>query len=107
MSQTLPDKILHQRNPDDRISYQVYEIVCKYIVHHLCIAQYKIPQHTREFYFEVILVQEPVSCEVTNVTNRYMDFILNLDEEFNVQRPVYLDSNRTFFGHKRDRGMGQ
>ena len=22
---------------------KVYEIVCKYVVHHLCIAQYKIP----------------------------------------------------------------
>ena len=32
-----------KRNPDDRISYEVYEIVCKYVVHHLCIAQYKIP----------------------------------------------------------------
>ena len=27
----------------NRISYEVYEIVCKYVVHHLCIAQYKIP----------------------------------------------------------------
>ena len=32
-----------KRNPDDRISYEVYEIVCKYVVRHLCIAQYKIP----------------------------------------------------------------
>ena len=32
-----------KRNPDDRISYEVYGIVCKYIVRHLCIAQYKIP----------------------------------------------------------------
>ena len=31
-----------KRNPDDRISYEVYEIVCKYVVRHLCIAQYKI-----------------------------------------------------------------
>ena len=49
---------------------------------------------SENFYFEVILVQEPVSCEVTNVSNRYMDFILNLDEEFNFQRPVCFDSNR-------------
>ena len=41
-----------------------------------------------------ILVQEPVSCEVTNITIRYMDFILDLDEEFNCQKPVCLDSNR-------------
>ena len=32
-----------KRNPDDRISYEVYKIVCKYVVRHLCIAQYKIP----------------------------------------------------------------
>ena len=32
-----------KRNPDDRISYEVYEIVCKYVVRHLDIAQYKIP----------------------------------------------------------------
>ena len=32
-----------KRNPDDRISYEVYEIVYKYVVRHLCIAQYKIP----------------------------------------------------------------
>ena len=32
-----------KRNPDDRISYEVYEIVCKYVVHHQCIAQYKFP----------------------------------------------------------------
>ena len=33
------------------------------------------------FYFEVILVQDLVSCEVSNVTKRYMNFILDLDEE--------------------------
>ena len=49
------------------------------------------------FYLEVILVQDPVFCEVTNVANRYMDFILNLDEEFDFQRPVCLDSNRNTF----------
>ena len=123
-----------KRNPDDRISYEVYEIVCKYVVRHLCIAQYKIPNTSENFYFEVILSRTIVLCKVTNVTNRYMDFILDLDEEFNFQRPVCLDSNRmhyyqskiccsmhvctrscshskvkfsTFFGHKRDAGMGQ
>ena len=40
------------------------------------------------FYFEVILSRTIVSCKVTNVTNRYMDFILDLDKEFNFQRPV-------------------
>ena len=32
-----------KRNPDDRVLYEVYEIVCKYVVRHPCIAQYKIP----------------------------------------------------------------
>ena len=49
------------------------------------------------FYFEVILSRTIVSCKVTNVTNRYMDFILDLDEEFNFQRPVCLDSNRMHY----------
>ena len=49
---------------------------------------------SENFYFEVILVQDPVSCEVTNVTNCYMDIILDLEEEFNCQKPLYLDSNR-------------
>ena len=35
---------------------------------------------SENFYFEVILVQEPVSCEVTN---RYMNFFLDSDEKFN------------------------
>ena len=47
---------------------------------------------SENFYFEVILSRTIVSCKVTNVTNRYMDFILDLDEEFNFQRPVCLDS---------------
>ena len=38
----------------------------------------KFHNTSENFYFEVISVQELVSCEVTNVTNRYMDFILNL-----------------------------
>ena len=93
----------------------------------------KFHNTSENFYFEVILSRTIVSCKVTNVTNRYMDFILDLDEEFNFQRPVCLDSNRmhyyqskicrlhvctrscshskvkfsTFFGHKRDAGMGQ
>ena len=33
------------------------------------------------FYFEVILSRTIVSGKVTNVTNRYMDIILDLDEE--------------------------
>ena len=36
----------------------------------------------QKFYFEVILMQDPVSCKVTNVTNRYMNLILDLDEQF-------------------------
>ena len=55
-------------------------------------------QNTSEnFYFEVIWSRTMVSCKVTNVTNRYMDFILDLDEEFNFQRPVCLDSNRKHY----------
>ena len=49
------------------------------------------------FNFEVILSRTIVSCKVTNVTNRYMDFVLDLDEEFNFQRPVCLDSNRMHY----------
>ena len=45
-----------------------------------------------KFNFEVILVQEPVSCEVTNVTNRYMALILDPDEEFKFQRQYVLSS---------------
>ena len=41
-------------------------------------------------YFEVIWSRTIVSCKVTNMTNRYMDFNLDLDEEFNFQRPVYV-----------------
>ena len=48
-------------------------------------------------YFEVIWSRTIVSCKVTNVTNCYMDFILDLDEEFNFQRPVCLDSNRKHY----------
>ena len=53
--------------------------------------------HQRIFTFEVIWSRTKVSCKVTNVTNRYMDFILDLDEEFNFQRPVCLDSNRMHY----------
>ena len=53
----------------------------------------KFHNTSENFYFEVILSKTIVSCKVTNagtnVTNRYMDFILDLDEEFNFQRPVY------------------
>ena len=86
---------------------------------------------SENFYFAVILVQDPVSCEFTNVTNHYINVILDLDEEFNFQRHVCLDSNRKhynqskfvdsmfargtvaiqneifhFFGHKRDPEIG-
>ena len=54
----------------------------------------KFHNTSENFYFEVILSRTIVSCKVTNVTNRYMDFIPDLDEEFNFQRPVCLDSNR-------------
>ena len=52
---------------------------------------------SENFYFEVILSGIIFLCKVTNVTSRYMDFILDLDEEFNFQRPVYLDSNRMHY----------
>ena len=65
-----------------------------YMLSIICVLLNKKFHNTSEnFYFEVILVQEPVSCKVTNVTNRYMDFILDL-EEFNFQGPVSLASNR-------------
>ena len=47
----------------------------------------KFHKTSADFYFEVIWSRTIVSCKVTNVTDRYMDFILNLDEEFNFQRP--------------------
>ena len=53
----------------------------------------KFHNTSENFYFEVIWSRTIVSCKVTNVTNRYMDFILDLDEEFSSQ-PVCLDSNR-------------
>ena len=47
----------------------------------ICVLLYTKFHNTSEnFDFEVILVQEPVSFEVTNVTNRYTDFILDRDE---------------------------
>ena len=54
----------------------------------------KFHNTSKNFHFEVILVQDPVSCEVTN---RYIDFILDLDEEFNFQRAVCLDYNRKHY----------
>ena len=57
----------------------------------------KFHNTSENFYFEVILSRTIVSCKVTNVTNRYMDFILDLDKEFNFQRPVCLDSNRMHY----------
>ena len=57
----------------------------------------KFHNTSENFYFEVILSRAIVSCKVTNVTNRYRDFILDLDEEFNFQRPVCLDSNRMHY----------
>ena len=60
----------------------------------------KFHNTSENFYFEVILSRTIVSCKVTNVTNRYMDFILDLDEEFNFQRPVCLDSNRMHYYQK-------
>ena len=47
----------------------------------------KFHNTSENFHFEVILSRTIVSCKVTNMTNRYMDFILDLDEEFNFQRP--------------------
>ena len=57
----------------------------------------KFHNTSENFYFEVIWSRTIVSCKVTNVTNCYMDFILDLDEEFNFQRPVCLDSNRKHY----------
>ena len=73
-----------KRNPDDRVSYKVHEIVCTYVLSVGCSIQNFVTH---------ILVHDPVSCEVTNVSNRYMNFILELEEEFDFQRPVCLDSN--------------
>ena len=39
----------------------------------------KFHNTSENFYFEIILSSTIVSCKVTNVTNRYMDFILDLD----------------------------
>ena len=57
----------------------------------------KFHNTSENFYFEVILSRTIVLCKVTNVTNRYMDFILDLEEEFNFQRPVCLNSNRVHY----------
>ena len=42
----------------------------------------KFHNTSENFYFEVILSRTIVSCKVTNVTNRYMDFIIDPDIEF-------------------------
>ena len=57
----------------------------------------KFHNTSENFYFEVIWSRTIVSCKVTNMTNLYMDFILNPDEEFHFQRPVCLDSNRKHY----------
>ena len=57
----------------------------------------KFHNTSENFSFEVIWSRTIVSCKVTNLTNRYMDFILDLDKEFNFQRPVCLDSNRKHY----------
>ena len=57
----------------------------------------KFHNTSENIYFEVIWSRTIVSCKVTNVTNRYMDFNLDLDEELNFQRPVCLDSNRKHY----------
>ena len=131
-------------NPDHSISNKVHETVRKIC----CPSSVYWPiqnsiTHQRIFTLKsfwsqtrlrvCVLMQEPVSCEITNVTNRYINFILDLDEEFYFQRPICLDANRkhyyqskivdsmfapgavshsklkvsTFFGHKRDPGIGQ
>ena len=80
----------------NRISYEVYEIV--YMLFVICVLlNTKFHNTSEKFYFEVIWSRTIVSYKVTNVTNRYMDFILDLDEEFNFQRPVCLDSNRKHY----------
>ena len=92
----------------------------------------KFHNTSENFYFEVILSRTIVSCKVTNVTNRYMDFILDLDEELifkdlyvltrtgcTIINQKFVDSMFVpgavaiqkwnfplFFGHKRDAGMG-
>ena len=67
------------------IEFHTMYIKLLYVDHHLCIpAVYSSIQnfitHQRIFTFH-ILVQDPISCEVTNVTNRYMDFIRDLGED--------------------------
>ena len=57
----------------------------------------KFHNTSQNFYFEVIWNKTIVSCKVTNMTNHYMDFILDLDKEFNFQRSVCLDSNRKHY----------
>ena len=61
----------------------------------------KFHNTSENIYFEVIWSRTIVSCKVTNVTNRYMDFNLDLDEEFNFQRPVCLDSNRKHYNQSK------
>ena len=71
-----------------KLFVKMLSIICVYLLNT------KFHNTSENFYFEVILVQDLVLCKVTNVTNRYMNFILDLDKEFNFQRPVCLDSNR-------------
>ena len=70
----------------------------KYMLSIICVLlNTKFHNTSENFYFNVILVQDPVLCEVTNMTNSYMNFILDLDRELNFQRAVCLDSNKKHY----------
>ena len=69
--------VTRQRKSDDRNSYHLYVIICKYVVH--LISVYSSIQNSitsQNLYSEVI--QERVSCKVTNVTDRYITLFLTL-----------------------------
>ena len=105
MSQTWPNKMLHQKKLKEILTIEFHTKYMKLFVNMLSVIcvllNTKFHNTSENFYFEVIWSRTIVSCKVTNVANRYMDFFLDLDEEFNFQRPVCLDSNRKHYNQSK------
>ena len=90
-------KFCIKRNPDKEFHTKYMKLFVNMLFVICVLLNTKFHNTSENFYFEVIWGRTIVSCKVTNVTNRYMDFILDLDEEFNFQRPVCFDSNRKHY----------
>ena len=92
MSQTWPKKIMHQKEILMIESHMKYMKLFVNMLSIICVLLNKKFHNTSEsFYFEVILVQETVSCEVQTWTIVIWTLFLTLIL-FNFQRPACLDS---------------